>query len=161
LAKMIMKKYKTTSNLQVCHGSYFTVDSKWLAANLYNFDLIIFDARGSMLYRFGHIKNARPLGIEMVIMLGDNGANLVIESAAAEKVFGGLGIDDSKKVIVYGEQDDDPSSARIARSIIYHGHTDVKMLDIGFLSGVAQRGAASHTRHTANNAGTVQVKAAQ
>jgi 3-mercaptopyruvate sulfurtransferase SseA len=122
--------------------------------------LIIIDARGSMPYRFGHIKNARPLGIEMVIMLGDNGANLVIESAAAEKVFGGLGIDDSKKVIVYGEQDD-PSSARIARSIIYHGHTDVKMLDIGFLSGVAQRGAASHTRHTANNAGTVQVKAAQ
>jgi thiosulfate/3-mercaptopyruvate sulfurtransferase len=93
--------------------------------------LIIIDARGSMPYRFGHIKNARPLGIEMVIMLADNGANLVIESAAAEKVFGGLGIDDSKKVIVYGEQDD-PSSARIARSIIYHSHTDVKMLDIGF-----------------------------
>lgn len=37
-----------------------------------------------------------------------------------------------KKVIVYGEQDD-PSSARIACSIIiYHGHTDVKMLDIRF-----------------------------
>jgi thiosulfate/3-mercaptopyruvate sulfurtransferase len=65
-------------------------------------------------------------------MLADNGANLVIESAAVEKVFGSLGIDDSKKVIVYGEQDD-PSSARIARSIIiYHGYTDVKMLDIGF-----------------------------
>lgn len=63
--------------------------------------------------------------------MADNGANLVIESAAAEKVFGSLGIDDSKKVIVYGEQDD-PSSARIACSIIYHGYTDVKMLDIGF-----------------------------
>lgn len=85
-----------------------------------------------MPYSFGHIKNARPLGIEkMVIMLADNGANLVIKSAAAEKVFGSLGIDDSKKVIVYGEQDD-PSSARIACSIIYHGYTDVKMLDIGF-----------------------------
>jgi thiosulfate/3-mercaptopyruvate sulfurtransferase len=87
-----------------------------------------------MPYSFGHIKNARPLSIEkMVIMLADNGANLVIESAAPEKVFGSLlGIGDSKKVIVYGEQDD-PSSARIACSvIIYHGHTDVKMLDIGF-----------------------------
>jgi thiosulfate/3-mercaptopyruvate sulfurtransferase len=85
-----------------------------------------------MPYSFGHIKNARQLGIEkMVIMLTDNGANLVIESDA-EKLFGSLGIDDSKKVIVYGEQDD-PSSARIACSIIiYHGHTDVKMLDIGF-----------------------------
>jgi 3-mercaptopyruvate sulfurtransferase SseA len=66
-----------------------------------------------MPYRFGHIKN------------------LVIDSAADEKVFGGLGIDNSKKVIVYGEPDD-PSSARIARSIIYHGHTDVRMLDIRF-----------------------------
>ena len=66
------------------------------------------------------------------MMLADNGANLVIESAAVEKVFGSLGIDDSKKVIVYGEQDDS-SAARIAHSIIiYHGHTDVKMLDIGF-----------------------------
>lgn len=65
-------------------------------------------------------------------MLADNGANLVIESAAVEKVFGSFDIDDSKKVIVYGEQDD-PSAARIAHSIIiYHGHTDVKMLDIGF-----------------------------
>jgi hypothetical protein len=46
---MIMKKYKTTtSNLQVCHGSYFTVDSKWLAANLYNSDLTIIDAWGSI-----------------------------------------------------------------------------------------------------------------
>ena len=87
-----------------------------------------------MPYSFGHIKKARPLGIEkMVIMLADNGANLVIESAAPEKVFGSLlGIGDSKKVIVYGEQDD-LSSARIACSIIiYHGYTDVKILDIGF-----------------------------
>jgi thiosulfate/3-mercaptopyruvate sulfurtransferase len=44
-----------------------TVDSKWLAANLYNSDLIIIDARGSMPHNLGHIKNARPLGIEMVM----------------------------------------------------------------------------------------------
>lgn len=68
MAKMIMKKHKTTSNLQVCHGSYFTVDSKWLAANLDNSDLIIIDARGSMPYRFGHIKNARLLGIEKMVI---------------------------------------------------------------------------------------------
>jgi thiosulfate/3-mercaptopyruvate sulfurtransferase len=95
-------------------------------------------------------------------MLADNGANLVIESAAAEKVFGSLlGIDDSKKVIVYGEQDD-PSSARIACSIIiYHGYTDVKMLDIGFQAW--SRAGLPVTRGicAANDAGTVQVKSAQ
>lgn len=108
-----------------------TVDSKWLAANLDNLDLVIIDARGSMPYRFGHVKNAVPLGIEMVVALADNGANLVIDAAAAEKTFGNLGIDDSKKVIVYGEQDD-PSAARVAWSMMYHGHPDVKMLDVGF-----------------------------
>ena len=78
-------------------------------------------------------------------MLADNGANLVIESAVVEKVFGGLGIDDSKKVIVYGEQDD-PSSARIARSIIYHSHTDVRCLTSDFRRG-ATRGCQSHAAY--------------
>jgi 3-mercaptopyruvate sulfurtransferase SseA len=73
-----------------------------------------------------------PLSIEIVVMLGDSGANLVIDSAAAERVFGSIRTDDSKKaVVVYGEQND-PSAARVEWSIMYHGRPDVKMLDIGF-----------------------------
>lgn len=108
-----------------------TVDSKWLAANLDSPNMVILDTRGQMPYRFGHIKNALPFGIEMVIMVAPNGANLVIEGAQAEKVFGSLGIDDTKKVVVYGEQDD-PAAARVAWSIMYHGHPDVALLDTGF-----------------------------
>ncbi len=107
------------------------IESKWLAANLENPDVVILDTRGQMPYRFGHIKNALQLGIEMVVAVAPNGANLVIEGAQAEMVFGSYGIDDSKKVVVYGEQDD-PSAARVAWSIMYHGHPDVVLLDTGF-----------------------------
>ena len=116
---------KTTTEKQV------TVDSRWLSANLDSPSLVVVDARGSVPYRFGHIKNARPLGVELVVSIAGNGANLVIGAPAAEKVFGGLGIDSSKRVVVYGEQDD-PSPTRVAWSLMYHGHPDTVMLDAGF-----------------------------
>lgn len=108
-----------------------TVDNKWLAANLDNPGVVILDTRGNMPYRFGHIKNALPLGIEMVVAIAQNGAKLVIDSEAAEKVFSSCGIDDLKKVVIYGEPDD-PTPARVAWSLMCHGHPDTVMLDMGF-----------------------------
>jgi thiosulfate/3-mercaptopyruvate sulfurtransferase len=107
------------------------VDSKWLASHLDDPNLVIIDTRDNISYRFRHIKNARPLGIERVISVADNGANLVVDGSIAEKVFTELGIDDSKIVIVYGEYGD-PSAARVVWTLMYHGHTNVKLLDIGF-----------------------------
>src|SRR5215216_5219329 len=94
------------------------VDSKWLASHLDDPNLVIIDTRDNISYRFRHIKNARPLGIERVI-------------SVAEKVFTELGIDDGKTVIVYGEYGD-PSAARVVWTLMYHGHPNVKLLDIGF-----------------------------
>jgi thiosulfate/3-mercaptopyruvate sulfurtransferase len=108
-----------------------SVTSKWLVSHLDDPDLVIIDGRGSMPYRLGHIKNARYLGIEKVISLADNGANLVLDSSLAEDLFSNLEIDDSKMVVVYGEYMD-PSSARIAWTLMYHGHPNTKLLDIGF-----------------------------
>ena len=71
-----------------------TVDSKWLAAHLDNPDLVVIDGRGNLSYRLGHIENARVLGVERIISLAKNGANLVVDSLTAEKIFGDLGIDD-------------------------------------------------------------------
>jgi thiosulfate/3-mercaptopyruvate sulfurtransferase len=84
-----------------------------------------------MPYRLGHIKNARYLGVEKVISLADNGANLVLDKSLAEELFSNLGIDDSKMVVVYGEYMD-PSSSRIAWTLMYHGHPNTKLLDMGF-----------------------------
>jgi thiosulfate/3-mercaptopyruvate sulfurtransferase len=108
-----------------------TVDANSLASNIDDPNVVIVDARGIIPYRFRHIKNARPLGVESVISIADNGANLVIDAATAEKVFSSLGIGDSNTVVVYGESVD-PSAARIVWTLMYHGHPNVKLLDIGF-----------------------------
>jgi thiosulfate/3-mercaptopyruvate sulfurtransferase len=115
-----------------------TMDANWLAPRLDDPNIVIIDAREIMTYRSGHVKNARRLGIERVISVADNGANLVIEAPTAEKVFSSVGIDDSKKVVVYGESTD-PSAARIVWTLMYHGHLNVELLDIGF-SQWQQRG---------------------
>jgi thiosulfate/3-mercaptopyruvate sulfurtransferase len=107
------------------------VDSKWLASHLDDPNLVIIDTRDNISYRFRHIKNARPLGVERVISVADNGANLVIDGSIAEEVFTELGIDNNKAVVVYGEYGD-PSAARVVWTLMYHGHTNVKLLDIGF-----------------------------
>lgn len=107
------------------------VDSEWLASHLDDPNLVIIDTRDNISYRFRHIKNARPLGVERVISVADNGANLVIDGSIAEEVFTELGIDNSKMVVVYGEYGD-PSAARVVWTLMYHGHTNVKLLDIGF-----------------------------
>ena len=108
-----------------------TIDANWLASHLDCPDIVIIDARGIIPYRFRHIQNARPLGLEGVILVADNGANLVIDPPTAEKLFSSLGIDESKKVVVYGESID-PSAGRIVWTLMYHGHPDVKLLDISF-----------------------------
>lgn len=107
-----------------------TVDSKWLLSHLDDPNVIILDAREVMPYRFGHIKNALSFVVERVISVADNGANLVIDALTAEEVFSSLGIDGSKIVVVYGEYMD-PSAARIAWTLMYHGHQNVKILDVG------------------------------
>ncbi|HZA68754.1 MAG TPA: rhodanese-like domain-containing protein, partial [Nitrososphaeraceae archaeon] len=83
------------------------VDSKWLASHLDDPNLyLIIDTRDNISYRFRHIKNARPLGVERVISVADNGANLVVDGSTAEEVFTELRIDNNKAVVVYGEYGD-------------------------------------------------------
>ena len=106
-------------------------DYNWLSAHLDDPDVIVLDARGNMLYRFGHIENALPIGIESLISVADNGANLVVDSETAEEVFTKRRIDKSKAVVVYGENID-PSGARVVWTLLYYGHTNVKLLEIGF-----------------------------
>src|ERR671938_645461 len=108
-----------------------TVDANWLVSDLDDRNIVIIDGRGIMPYRFGHIKNAVPLGVEHVISIADNGANLAIDAQIAEKIFSKLDVNDSKVVIAYGEYPD-PSVARIIWTLMYHGHPNVKLLDIGY-----------------------------
>lgn len=108
-----------------------TVDTKWLASHLDDPDIIILDTRGTMAYRFGHIKNSLPVDIGQVIFVADNGSNLVMKPQHAAKLFNDLGIDDSKKVVVYGEYPD-PSAARVVWTLMYYGHANVNLLNVGY-----------------------------
>jgi len=108
-----------------------TIDANSLASCLDDPNIVIIDSREIIAYRFRHIKNAKHLGIESVISIADNGSNLVIDAPTAEQLFSSVGIDESKKVVVYGESVD-PSAARIVWTLMYHGHPNVRLLDIGF-----------------------------
>jgi thiosulfate/3-mercaptopyruvate sulfurtransferase len=107
------------------------VDNMWLKSHLDDHDLVVIDGRGAVAYSSGHIKNALPLGLDDVISISENGANLAIEGEAAENLFGKLGIDESKKVVVYGEHFD-PSAARIAWTLLYNGHNNTSLLETAF-----------------------------
>ncbi|MFZ0326452.1 MAG: rhodanese-like domain-containing protein [Nitrososphaeraceae archaeon] len=106
-------------------------DYNWLSSHLDDPNIIVLDARGNMPYRFAHIENAIPLGLEYLVSIADNGANVVIDANVAEELFSKFGIDRSKAIIVYGENID-PTAARIVWTLMYHGHPNVKLLEIGF-----------------------------
>ena len=105
------------------------VSHQWLAEHYNDPNLVILDSRGSVPYSYAHIPNSQPLGVEKVVKTNQYGANLVIESEQAETLFGSLGIDESKTVIIYGDYLD-PSAARIAWTLLYFGHEKTKILDI-------------------------------
>ena len=108
------------------------IDANWLASHIDDENLIIIDSRGIMPFRFSHIKNAMP----MTCRKGDinqmkMGLIWSLHPKWLSKYLLDVGIDDTKLVIVYGDYPD-PSLARIVWTLIYFGHSNVKILDIGF-----------------------------
>lgn len=136
-----------------------TMDANSLASCLDDPDIVIIDSREIMAYRFRHIKNAKRLGIESVISIADNAANLVIDAPTAERLFSSVGIDRSKTVVVYGESAD-PSAARIVWTLMYHGHLNVRLLDIGFNQWLQRGYPVTRQLHASqrSNGGATQFK---
>lgn len=103
---------------------------EWLKVNI-NEDMVLIDTRQTFFYRLGHIENAVSVPIERVIHMSNNGSSLVLDSIQAQNLFGSMGIDHTKHVIVYGEYMD-PSVARVAWTLLYHGHKNTSILDSSF-----------------------------
>jgi len=106
------------------------ISHEWLATHYNDPDIVILDSRGNVAYSYAHIPNSQPLGVEKVVKTDQHGANLVLDADKASDLFGSLGIDETKTVIVYGDYMD-PSAARIAWTLLYFGHEKTKILDIG------------------------------
>ncbi|WP_268541747.1 sulfurtransferase [Candidatus Nitrosotenuis cloacae] len=106
------------------------VSYQWLDEHLDDPNLVILDTRPKIAYMYGHIPNSVQLAVDQIIKISEHGAHLAPDADAAAAVFGSLGIDGTKTVIVTGEAMD-PSLARVAWTLQYFGHGNTKMLNVG------------------------------
>ncbi len=104
------------------------VSPDWLKENLSDPNLIILDTRPKTMFLYGHLPNAQSLSIEQVIQFDEFGSNLVIEQEKIIELFNNLGINDNKTVVLTGDSMD-PSTARIAWTLLYFGHEKIFLLD--------------------------------
>lgn len=102
----------------------------WLKEHLNDANLVILDTRPKVAYMYDHIPNSISLTVEQVIKISQHGAHLVPDTEFCSELFGSIGIDMTKTVIVTGESMD-PSVARIAWTLVYLGHQNTTILDIG------------------------------
>jgi len=113
-----------------------TID--WLKDNLTNPNLVILDTRLKAAFLDGHLPNSQSFSIEQVIKFDQYGSNLVEDEEKLSALFGSLGIDDTKTVIILGDSMD-PSAARIAWTLLYMGHEDTHILNVN-ISGLQENG---------------------
>ena len=97
------------------------ISHTWLVEHRNDPNAVILDSRGNVAYSYAHIPNSQPLGVEKVVVSSGYSANLVLEADKAANLFGSIGIDNTKTVIIYGDYMD-PSAARIAWTLLYFGH---------------------------------------
>lgn len=104
--------------------------TQWLSEHLDDKDVVVVDTRPKVAYSYGHIPNSVSITVEQVITISENGAHLAPEPDAISDLFGASGIDKYKTVVVAGEAMD-PSLARVAWTLQYLGHENLKLLDVG------------------------------
>lgn len=104
------------------------VSPDWLKDHVSDPDVILLDTRPKALYLYGHLENSQSLSIDQVIQFDQYGSHLVLDETKVIPLFSSVGIDDSKTVVVIGDPMD-PSSARIAWTLLYFGHTKTVLLD--------------------------------
>lgn len=100
----------------------------WLKKNLSDKNLVILDTRPKPMFLYGHLENSQNVTLEHVIKFDQYGSNLVLDEKEASTLFGSLGIDHTKTVVLVGDSMD-PSSARIAWTLMYYGHEKTFLLD--------------------------------
>jgi thiosulfate/3-mercaptopyruvate sulfurtransferase len=127
------------------------VSYRWLVDHYNDADIVILDSRGNTEYSYSHIPNSHPLGIEKMLQSNSDGITPVIDSDTAASLFGSLGIDDSKTVIICGDSMD-PAAARIAWTLLYFGHTKTKILDMSMVTW--QNNGFPTTKEIANSVQT-------
>ncbi len=106
------------------------VSYQWLNEHLNDADIVIVDTRPKVAYMYGHIPNSISLVVDQLIDISEHGAHLAPDPQTAASLLGSAGIDHTKTVVVTGDSMD-PSIARVAWTLMYLGHENTKILDVG------------------------------
>ncbi|EGG41481.1 Rhodanese-related sulfurtransferase [Candidatus Nitrosarchaeum limnium SFB1] len=109
------------------------VSIDWLKEHQSDNDIVILDTRPKTMFLYGHITKSQSLTLDQVIAFDQYGSNLVLDEKKISELFGSLGIDDSKTVLLIGESMD-PSVARIAWTFLYFGHEKTFLLDTNVMA---------------------------
>ena len=104
------------------------VSINWLKEHLQDSDVVILDTRPKTMFLYGHLPQSQSLSIEQVIRFDQFGSNLTIEKEKIIELFGSLGVDNSKTIVLLGDSMD-PSVARIFWTFLYFGHEKTVLLD--------------------------------
>ncbi|MCH8914840.1 MAG: sulfurtransferase [Thaumarchaeota archaeon] len=104
------------------------VSTSWLKEHQSDPNLVILDTRPKTMFLYGHLAQSQSLSIEQVVRFDQYGSNLVIEQKKIIELFNNLGIDGNKTVVLIGDSMD-PSTARIAWTLMYFGHEKTFLLD--------------------------------
>lgn len=109
------------------------VSIDWLKEYKSDQNVVILDTRPKTMFLYGHVAKSQSLTLDQVIEFDHYGSNLVLDEKKTAVLFGSLGIDDSKTVILIGESMD-PSVARIAWTFLYFGHEKTFVLDANVMT---------------------------
>jgi thiosulfate/3-mercaptopyruvate sulfurtransferase len=104
------------------------VSPDWLKEHLSDLNLVILDTRPKTMFLYGHLPKSQSLSVEQVIQFDEFGSHLVIEQEKIIELFNNLGINENKTIVLVGDSMD-PSTARIAWTLLYFGHEKTLLLD--------------------------------
>ncbi len=104
------------------------VSTDWILEHQTDPNLVLIDTRPKIYYAYGHPPKSQSLTIEQMIEVDQYGSNLVPDEKTATEIFSSMGINESKTVVICGDNMD-PSATRIAWTLEYYGHEKTHLLD--------------------------------
>jgi len=113
---------------------YF-VDSEWLSGHRQQ--VVVLDTRQAPLFLLGHIEGAYNLPPSEYLETRNGVKSLVPTTTAFEGLMEKYGITPETIVVIYAE-DDNPYAARLAWTLLYHGHDKALVLDGGYQKWAAE-----------------------
>ncbi len=120
-----------TTKTKTYENPELLIETKWLAENIDDPNLIIVDMSAPADYNKGHIKKSVHLWYRDITDTESLVEGMLAPKETMESVLGGLGIDKNITVVIY-DNVGGLYAARFFWVLDYYGHKDVRILNGGF-----------------------------